>query len=231
MSGDSAAVADAFLGFDSRAPDAFRVCEASLRAHASVPVDVHPLELAELRGLGLYTRPHEVRDGRLWDAISQEPMSTEFALTRFLVPHLMRYKGWAMYCDCDFMWRADIAELLALADPTCAVMVVKHRYLAHHGAKMQGQLNVVYPRKNWSSLMLFNCAHHANKRLNLKAVNQRHRHELHGFFWLHEWEIGSLPFEWNWLELEPKAVHFTAGTPDLPGYERSAYGDEYRSYL
>lgn len=202
-----------------------------MRKHSSIRMEIRALDLAQLRKDGLYTRPHQTREGRLWDVISDEPMSTEFALTRFLVPHLMGFKGWAVYCDCDFLWRADIADLFALADPNYALMVVKHQYIAHAGLKMRNQMNVIYPRKNWSSLMLFNCGHPSNKSLTLDMVNKRHRHELHGFNWLREWELGALPFEWNWLELEPRAVHFTKGTPDLPGYEQAAYADEYRSYL
>jgi lipopolysaccharide biosynthesis glycosyltransferase len=202
-----------------------------LRRHASIALEVHPLSLAELRAARLYRRVHQERDGRLWDVISNAPMSTEFTLTRFLVPHLARYQGWAIYCDCDFLWRADVAELMCFADPQYACMVVKHRYLPQQGEKMRGQWNVIYQRKNWSSLILWNCAHAQNMRLTPRAVNERHRDELHGFFWLHDWQIGALPFEWNWLELAPKAVHFTSGTPDLPGYEDAAYAEEYRSYL
>src|ERR671926_631640 len=133
-----------YLGFDSRAPNAYRVCEASLRRHASIALEVHPLSLAELRAARLYRRVHQERDGRLWDVISNAPMSTEFTLTRFLVPHLARYQGWAIYCDCDFLWRADVAELMCFADPQYACMVVKHRYLPQQGEKMRGQWNVIY---------------------------------------------------------------------------------------
>lgn len=220
-----------FLGFDARAPDAIKVCEESLTKHASSPLDLRRLDLADLRERGLYTRPHEMREGRLWDVISDQPMSTEFAISRFLVPALCDYQGWALYCDCDFMFRADVAELFAMASDRYALQVVKHHYLARHGPKMNGQSNMLYPRKNWSSLMLFNCGHPSNKRLTVEVVNTWNRNSLHAFHWLHDWQIGALPFEWNWLDLKPKAVHFTAGTPDLAGYESTAYGEEYLSYL
>ncbi len=220
-----------FAGFDSRAPAAFNVCRDSLLRHASASVDMRKLDLAQLRADGLYTRPHEERDGRLWDVISEAPMSTEFALSRFLVPHLAGFDGWAVYCDADFLWRADVAELFALADDKYAVMAVKHQYEAQLGPKMNGQVNVAYPRKNWSSLLLWNCGHPANRKLTPELVSSWHRNALHGFQWLYDWHIGGLSFEWNWIQMEPKAVHFTAGTPDLPGYEDSDYADEYRSYL
>lgn len=220
---------DIFIGWDPREARSFRVCEASLRKHSSRTLDVHTLDLADLRRRGCYTRPHETREGRLWDVISDQPMSTQFAQSRFLVPYLMNYEGWALYCDCDFLWRADVAALFALAQDHFAVMVVKHEYIAS-GMKMDAQINVPYRRKNWSSLMLFNCAHPANQRLKPEIVNTWQRHELHGFQWLHDWHIGALPFEWNWLQLEPRAVHMTTGTPDLAGHEDTAYADEWRTY-
>lgn len=219
-----------YVGWDPREELAFRVCEASLRKHASVPLEVHRLDLAELRASGLYTREHEVRDGVLWDVISEQPMSTQFAISRFLVPQLAQHKGWALYCDCDFLWRADVAELFALSRELYAVMVVKHEYIASK-SKMDAQINVPYVRKNWSSLMLFNCGHPANTRLKPHIVNTWHRRELHGFQWLLDWQIGSLPFEWNYIQLEPRAVHMTAGTPDMLGHEDTAYADEWRQYV
>lgn len=218
-----------FVGFDPREALAYRVCCASMRAHAAYPPQIVPLQLAQLRARGIYTRPHEQREGQWWDVISERPMSTEFALTRFLVPYLADFKGWALFCDCDFLWRDDVSKLFALADPKYAVMCVQHCYLP--GArKMDAQRNVAYPRKNWSSLMLFNCEHTANLALTPGLVNTRHRDYLHGMAWLLDSEIGALPFEWNWLELKPKAVHFTAGAPDMPGYENAAYAEEWRGY-
>ena len=220
-----------FIGYDQREREAYRVCERSLLKQASQALNVHALDLHTLREQDLYTRPHEYRDGLLWDVISDKPMSTEFSLSRFLVPHLMGYAGWALYVDCDFLFRADVAELFALAEPAYAVMVVKHHYIVPNGRKMDGQVNRAYARKNWSSLMLFNCGHPHNRRLSLSYVNARPRDELHGFAWLHDWEIGALPFEWNWLDLKPRAVHFTHGTPSMAGYEAARYAEEYRGYL
>lgn len=220
-----------FVGYDPREAAALGVCVKSMRKHASVPLDITSLDLEWLRQGGLYTRPHEMRAGRLWDVLSNEPMSTEFSLSRFLVPYLCEFQGWALYVDCDFVFRADVAELFALAEEQYAAMVVRHHYIVRSEDKMEGQLNIAYPRKNWSSLVLFNCAHPCNRALNLHNVNNWQRRQLHAFAWLFDHEIGTLPFEWNWIELEPKAVHFTHGTPDMYGYENAAYADEYRKYL
>jgi hypothetical protein len=219
-----------FIGFEPREAMAYRVCVASLRQHAKRAPSIYPLSLEDLRRRGIYTRAHEERDGVLWDVISDRPMSTQFAISRFLVPYLTEYKGWALFCDCDFMFRDDVAKLFALADPKHAVMVVKHCYIVRAN-KMDAQKNVAYPRKNWSSLMLFNCEHPANRALTPGLVNSRHRDYLHGFDWLPDDLIGALPFEWNWIELEAKAVHFTHGCPDLHEYRNTAYADEWRTYL
>lgn len=232
-----------FVGFDGREKDAYLVAAHTLRKHASIQIEVEPLVLEQLRWKRLYNRPHEMRDGRVWDAISRAPMATEFALTRFLVPHLVGYRGWALFVDCDFLFRADVAELFALANPAFAVQVVKRTQQALDCRKMDGQLQTNYARKNWSSCMLLNCAHDAHAG-TLERVNRWRGLWLHQFRHLQEAEdIGDLPLEWNWLEgidrpLEPtashkgpKAVHFTRGIPSMPGYEDSAYADEWRAAL
>jgi len=226
-----------YVGYDVREENAFEVACASIARHASRPVRIEAVGMGVAAHRGLYWRPTELRPGadgaqQLWDVISDAPMSTGFSFARFLVPLLAHYTGWAVFCDCDFMFRADIAKLFALADPRYAVQVVKHHYVTGLDAvKMDGQANPSYARKNWSSLMLFNCEHPANKILTAEFVNAMTGRDLHGFVWLEDHLVGGLPFEWNWLELEPLAVHFTRGTPDMPGYDGVAYAREYRSYL
>ena len=180
------------------------VSERSLRSRASIPVEVSPVVLDELRRAGLYTRPTEWREQRLWDVISEAPMSTEFAITRFFVPLLAakagRGEGWAVFCDCDFLWLADIAELLDSADATKALCCVQHRHEPFEALKMDGQAQTRYARKNWSSLMLFNLAHPAHQRLTLETLNGVPGRDLHRFCWLTDDEIGALPTDWNWLE-------------------------------
>ena len=224
-----------FVGFDSREVAAYQVCVQSLRERSPRPPAIVPLLEPHLRAIGVYRRPHERRDGRLWDPLSGAPMSTEFALTRFLAP-LLSVADWALYCDCDFLWRADVGELLRLADPRFAVMVVQHDYTPAETVKMDGQLQLQYPRKNWSSLVLWNRRHPAHAPL-ADIVNTWAGRRLHGFEWLDDSLIGVLPQAWNWLEghstpsLDPKAVHFTRGTPDMPGYEDVRYADEWRGTL
>jgi hypothetical protein len=228
-----------FIGFDGREKDAYLVAAHTLRKHASIQIEVEPLVLEQLRWKRLYNRPHSIDAvGRLWDGISRAPMATEFALTRFLIPHLVGYRGWALFVDCDFLFRADVAELFALANPAFAVQVVKRAQQPLDGTKMDGQIQTHYAKKNWSSFVLWNCAHDAHAG-TLERVNRWRGLWLHQFRWLQEAEdIGDLAPEWNWLEgidrampVPPKAVHFTRGIPSMPGYEDSAYGDEWRAAL
>lgn len=226
-----------YVGFDPREVAAYQVAAWSIRQHASIPVEVEPLVLEHLRWKRLYERPTERRGGRLWDVISDAPMATEFALSRFLVPHLMKYRGWALFVDCDFLFRDDVAKLLDLADRRYAVQVVKHEHRPLEAVKMDGQVQSAYARKNWSSCMLINCAHdmHAG---TLERLAKWRGLWLHQFRYLQDADIGELPLAWNWLEgispampTPPAAVHFTRGTPDMPGYEHCAYADEWRAAL
>jgi hypothetical protein len=228
-----------FVGWDPRETKAYQVCEHSLRSRASFPVDVLPIVLDELRGAGLYTRPTERREHGLWDVISEAPMSTEFAISRFFVPLLAARAGrrdqWTAFCDCDFLWLGDIAELLASADPTKALCCVQHRHEPLEAVKMDGQAQTRYARKNWSSLMLFNLAHPAHERLTLEVLNGVPGRDLHRFCWLSDDEIGALPPQWNWLEGSspvgdepPRAVHFTRGGPWMAGWEDVNYADLWR---
>ena len=163
-------------------------------------------------------------------------MSTEFAMARFFVPFMARSQ-FAIFCDADFMFRADIAELIAHAEQRYALMVVKHpNYTPVEQIKMDGQVQTTYERKNWSSLMLWNMSSAGARRLNVHDANTRNGLWMHKFGWLEDKEIGELPAEWNWLEgtspiaINPKAVHFTRGTPDM-GIEGLAYADEWLGHL
>jgi hypothetical protein len=226
-----------WIGYDRREADAYAVARFSLKRKALLPYPVRGLMLDELRRAGLYTRPTEVRDGRLWDTISEAPMSTEFACSRFLVPFLAASEGWALFVDSDVLFRADVGKLFRACGPSKAVMCVKHRHEPPEGVKMDGQAQLRYARKNWSSVMAFNLSHPANKRLTLEMVNSRPGRDLHAFCWLEDNEIGDLGQEWNWLvghsdpAIDPKIVHFTDGIPTMPGYETCAYADEWRATL
>lgn len=224
-----------YVGWEQRDALAYEVCVHSLKAHASIPVEVIALKEWELRRHGVYWRNYSVdRSGQMWDGRDGKPFSTNFSFTRFAVPILEgEDSGWVLFCDADMLWRADLAELIALLDDEKALMCVRHDHRPDEAVKMDGVIQTAYPRKNWSSLMVFKPWR--NSGLTKYRLNNSAGSWLHGMLWLKDHEIGGLPEAWNWLEgfsspdIQPKVVHYTRGTPDMPGYEGSAYADEWRA--
>lgn len=223
-----------FVGYDTPHADAFAVCRYSLARRASVELAIHGVQLDAVRKRGLYWRPTTRRpNGDLWDDISEHAMSTEFAISRFLTPYLAGHQGWAIFMDCDILALSDIARMLALLDPQYAVMCVKHAYAPADGVKMDGKTQTAYARKNWSSVMAFNCEHLANQALTLDMINTVPGRDLHRFCWLRDGEIGELPGEWNWLAghsaetISPALVHYTRGGPWLSGFDAVPFAKEW----
>lgn len=219
-----------FLGWDPREWEAYAIASGSIVSRSSEPVLVTPLCLDHLTAV--VNRPLEMRDGKLWCPVSQAPMATEFACSRFAVP-LVQKSGWALFADCDVLCRADIADLFALADDRYAVMCVQHHYTVAVGRKMDGQVQLPYDRKCWSSLVLWNCSHPSNRRLTREILETWPGRFLHQFRWLDDAEIGRLPVEWNHLVGEysdedgekAKLLHYTRGGPWMPGFENAPLSD------
>ena len=206
-----------YIGYDPNETVAYHTLAHSILRHSSIPVTIAPL----MRGL--YTRARGATE------------STEFSLTRFLVPLLSRYQGWSLFMDCDMLCRADIAELAACTKGAGdkAILVCKHDYVPRTERKFLNQVQTKYPRKNWSSLMLFNNARCA--ALTPDYVNKASGLDLHRFTWLNDNEIGSIPIRWNWLvgeyEHDPgaKIVHYTLGGPYFDEYRDCDYAAEWFS--
>ena len=208
-----------FVGYDDREDIAYKVCEYSIK-RKSKKTQVFPLKQEELNEAELYWR-------------KKDPLSsTAFTFTRFLVPALMNYEGWAIFCDCDIVWMIDPAEIMKYADEKYAVMVVKHDYTPPEGLKMDGQKQLPYPRKNWSSVILWNCGHPSNKKVTPDLVNTETGQYLHRFNWLKNDEIGELTHHWNWLvnhyhepkDGAPHVIHYTEGGPWFDNYKHCEYG-------
>lgn len=221
-----------FIGWDAAQLCAWNVASASLQHGATVRFDVRRIAMAELRAQGLYRRQTALVDQGYWDEISGAPMSTGHAIARFLVPALCGYEGWALFVDGDVLFRAPASELFSLADDTVAVQVVQHAHVPHETVKMTGQAQTGYSRKNWSSVILFNCGHPANRALTVDLVNTVPGRDLHRFCWLDDALIGALPARWNVLigeeaDADPAIAHFTLGVPDMPGYEHQPFADEW----
>jgi lipopolysaccharide biosynthesis glycosyltransferase len=200
------------VGFDQREAISYHTFCQSVLEKSSIPVRFIPL--AE-NTLSFYK---ERRDN----------VSNSFVFSRFLTPYLTDYDGLAVFADGDMVCQTDIAELSALFDPGRAVQVVQHDYQTKATKKFLNNDNVNYPRKNWSSLVLFNCSHPANRILTPEYVEKKEGAHLHRFGWLLDEEIGALPREWNWLATEyednpqAKIVHYTLGTPCFQDYRAAA---------
>lgn len=208
-----------FIGYDPHESAAFYTLSHSILRRATIPVTIAPVMQSQLKGL--YTRPRGPTE------------STEFSLTRFLVPALSEFRGWSVFMDCDMLCRVDIAGLQAEIERQAdkAVLVCKHDYVPKTERKFLDQVQTKYPRKNWSSLMVMN--NERCRALTAQYVNSATGLELHRFAWLADAEIGGLPLEWNWLvgEYEYSAnariVHYTLGGPYFEAYRSCDYASEW----
>ena len=208
-----------YIGYDSRESVAYHVCSNSIIRHGTVPVSINPLSLKLLQN---YEELHT--DG-----------SNQFIYSRFLVPYLQNYSGWAIFIDGDMILREDIKQLYAMRDESKAVQVVQHDYKTRMKVKYLGAKNEDYPRKNWSSVILWNCGHERNKILTPEFVQTATGAQLHRFSWLADDLIGSLPKEWNWLPDEfgandnAKLLHWTLGTPCFNEFAGANQAEEWHA--
>jgi lipopolysaccharide biosynthesis glycosyltransferase len=206
-----------FIGYDPREAIAFHTCVNSIVRHASQPVSIMPLALNNFQD---YTETHT--DG-----------SNQFIYSRFLVPHLMDYQGQAIFMDGDMIVRGDIAELWAMRDLGKDVQVVKHDYKTRMPVKYLGSKNEDYPRKNWSSVMIFNCQNFPTRKLTPEYIQKSTGAHLHRFEWTTDDRVGALPPEWNWLPDEygansdAKLLHYTLGTPCFHEFATTTMADEW----
>ena len=210
-----------YIGYDPKESVAFYTLAHSILRRASIPVSIAPVMQSQLKGL--YTRPRGPTE------------STEFSLSRFLVPALAGFRGWSIFMDCDMLCRVDIAGLAAEIDRQSdkAVLVCQHDYIPKTERKFLGQVQTKYPRKNWSSLMVLN--NERCRALTPQYVNSASGLDLHRFNWIGDPAIGRLPLEWNWLVGEydhnpdAKIVHYTLGGPWFTEYRDCDYAPEWRA--
>ena len=207
-----------FIGYDSKEKVAFNVLSYSILKNSTKPVAITPIYLPNIKDDFIRER--------------NKLSSTEFSFSRFVIPHLMNYQGWALFMDCDMLMKADVSELWRLRDDKYAVQVCKHDYVPKTQTKFLGQTQTAYPKKNWSSFMLMNCK--KCTQLTPDYVNKASGLELHQFKWLESDElIGELPIEWNWLADEyeykedVKNIHYTEGGPYFKDYKNTDYAIDW----
>lgn len=211
-----------FIGYDPVESVAWHTLAHSILSRSSIPVSFIPVNIRNLKEI--YKRQRDPKQ------------SNEFSFSRFLVPYLSNYEGYALFMDCDMMLRTDIAELEKVIDeqPGKAVYCVQHSYKPHDTVKYLDTVQYEYPRKNWSSVVLWNCAHPSNKVVDADFVNNAAALDLHRFTWLKDEEIGELDVRWNWLVGEyanppedVKNVHWTVGGPYFKEYENVDFSEEW----
>ena len=217
-----------YIGYDTREDIAYQVSKFSILSK-SQNISVNPLKLNELKDKKIYWRAEDKLG------------STEFTFSRFLVPELNEFSGWALFCDCDILFLEDVNNLFNLANEKYAVMCVQHDYKPKEGVKMDGKAQTLYPRKNWSSLVLWNCSHPSNKAITKELINQPDTtgKYLHRFSWLKDEEIGSISHHWNWLvgwykepeDGSPRAIHYTEGGPWFENYRHCEYHQVWKDQL
>ena len=199
------------VGFDQREAIAYHTFSQSVLEKSSLPVLFLPLSMNTLKG---YKETHNDK-------------SNDFVYSRFLTPYLHNFEGWAIFADGDMVCQSDIKELWDLRDETKALQVVMHDYKTKFNQKYLGNTNENYPRKNWSSLILWNCSHPKHRVLTPDFISSQTGKYLHRFSWLDDEDIGELPIDWNWLAIEypnnPKAkiIHYTLGTPCFKDYRNT----------
>lgn len=215
-----------FIGWDAVETRNYDVCVYSIRKHATVPVEIIPLIQKQLRNANFYNRPVDTK------------ASNEFSITRFLTPFLAGHKGHALFIDCDMLITRCIGEILNYANPDHAITVVKHDYIPKESSKFLGQKQEPYPRKNWSSVCMWNCGHALAKAMTPEIVNKSTPAFLHRFEAFPNETIGAFPLEMNWLVGEygimenklPFNLHYTLGSPQFEGYENTEYADIWNQY-
>lgn len=206
-----------FIGYDHKESVAYYTLEHSIASRCSIPVSVTPLMKSQIKNF--FYRPKGKTE------------STDFSLSRFLVPLLSGYTGWSVFMDCDMLCRVDISHIRDYMDPSKAIVVCKHDYVPKTDSKFLGQVQTKYVKKNWSSLILFN--NEQCKALTKDYINNTTGLNLHQFKWIDEDKIGELPLTWNWLvgeydyNQDARIVHFTIGGPYFSEYKDCHYADEW----
>lgn len=234
-----------YIGHDSRESVASHVAVHSIKRHTTANLKIYLLKHRELRRNGFFCRPWLIDPdtGEYRDLSDNRPFSTEFSHTRFLVPELQKFQGWALFLDADMIFTSDIKQLFKVKNDKYAVMCVPHKHKPPADCfKMDNRMQHVYRRKNWSSFVLWNCAHPSNKKLTKEKVNFLKGADLHSFSWLQDHEIGELSYTYNYISgvsppmpvdmkgraIKPDVIHYTEGGPWFEECQDVPFADLWR---
>ena len=212
-----------FVGYDPVETVAWHTLTQSIIEKSTIPISFVPVAISHFSSF--FWRDRDAKQ------------SNAFSFSRFCVPYLMDYAGYAIFMDCDMMLRCDISEIVNVIEqqPGKALYVVKHDYTPSEKIKYLNTVQYAYPRKNWSSFVLWNCSHPKNKAVDEEFFNNASGLELHRFTWLDDDDIGALDVRWNWLvgdyvnpPSDVKNVHWTNGGPYFSEYKDVDFSDEWR---
>jgi len=108
--------------------------------------------------------------------------------------------------------RADIAALFRFTEGQAgrAVLVCKHSYPPDPRRKFLNRVQTIYPRKNWSSVMLLN-----GEPLQGAYAGIRNAENCH-------WLVAEYPYR-----ADAKIVHFTRGGPYFKEFRDCDYAEEW----
>ena len=209
-----------YIGFDAVETTAYHTLAHSIIEQASGPVRISPICSKHYK--------------KFFNRERDEKQSNDFSFTRFLVPYLNNFEDTAIFMDCDMMLRTDIFHVLNGLNPKNAISVVMHDYTPSDTVKYLNNVQYAYPRKNWSSFVVWNCAHPKNQTLTPEFVEKATGLALHRFTWLDDDEIGELDVRWNWLvgdyidpPVDVKNVHWTLGGPYFEEYSQVDFSSEW----
>ena len=232
-----------FVGWDSNEAIAADVLMYTIDKYKSRPVDFFLLKQQELRDKGLYTRELDKK------------ASNEFSMTRWLTPYLNRQlfpnNRYALFLDCDFVFTGDIYRIFDYKEDA-SINVVKHEYVPKSTTKMKDSSGKVqaqknYPRKNWSSFVLYDCENPIVHKLTLEVVNSESPMVLHRFMLFDDKDVGGFNY---WTKVDgqkipllnhlageykqptelPLSIHLTLGIPTIHTAVESAYSKEWLDY-
>lgn len=226
-----------FIGYEERQDLAAQVCKYSIE-RLYPTADVFLLDHKTLRKEKLFWRKWLIdsETGNYRDGVDGKPFSNQFSHTRFLVPtyaQFLGYNGFAMFVDPDFVFLENVEELFEecatefdTKDTLVNVVKFDDYGVNESGVKMDNQSQVGYPRKLWSSLMVFDLsAYDWYNSDYIEYVNKADGLELHQLKYYPDEKIGSILPQWNYVPgftskiIKPHAIHYTEGLPTMKGYE------------
>ena len=214
-----------YVGYDSRHSDLAELCKKCLAHGVNYGFGGGDINGSmskwrpEIKFLDISKIPEYTRD--------YANQSTEFTYSRFLIPYLENYEGFSIFLDDDILFEGSILPMFYFMNPDDAVACIQYDFDKYAETKFNGEKNVSYPKKLWSSLMIFNNGHEDCKKLTPEIVNTETGKYLHQFEWtdkiseIPEWFVYTEGHAYTDKIWRPLAVHYTRGGPWIEDMDTS----------